>query len=444
LRDIGHHAARASLKLHGGSVGQAANSIVHARVPMQAEPRTSAPPRLVAVAPRSEITFELHQDLAAAERDWRKLEAAAELSPFQTFAWLSAWQRHMGAPSGIMPAIVVAKRGDEILFLLPLAVTSGGLTRRLTFLGQELCDYNAPLLARDFTSTVGHEFAALWRQIHQLIQATPALRHDTIAFAKMPERVGAQPNPLLCLDVRLNPSGAYETVLGADWEQFYTSKRSSATRRRDRTKLKRLGEMGEVRFVDPQEDTDIASTLDTLIAQKSKQLVRMGVADLFARPGYVEFLRELSSAPAGQRLVHVSHLDVGATRAAVNLGLIHRGCYYHVLASYDDGEVSRFGPGAAHLRELLKFAIARGLQRFDFTIGDEPYKRDWCESEQRLHDYSAAVTVRGWPSAAVSGSLRRIKRAIKHSAPLWNAVVKVRTTIAAMRKKPEPVKELAE
>jgi CelD/BcsL family acetyltransferase involved in cellulose biosynthesis len=444
LRDIGHHAARASLKLHGGSVGQAANSIVHARVPMQAEPRTSAPPRLVAVAPRSEITFELHQDLAAAERDWRKLEAAAELSPFQTFAWLSAWQRHMGAPSGIMPAIVVAKRGDEILFLLPLAVTSGGLTRRLTFLGQELCDYNAPLLARDFTSTVGHEFAALWRQIHQLIQATPALRHDTIAFAKMPERVGAQPNPLLCLDVRLNPSGAYETVLGADWEQFYTSKRSSATRRRDRTKLKRLGEMGEVRFVDPQEDTDIASTLDTLIAQKSKQLVRMGVADLFARPGYVEFLRELSSAPAGQRLVHVSRLDVGATRAAVNLGLIHRGCYYHVLASYDDGEVSRFGPGAAHLRELLKFAIARGLQRFDFTIGDEPYKRDWCESEQRLHDYSAAVTVRGWPSAAVSGSLRRIKRAIKHSAPLWNAVVKVRTTIAAMRKKPEPVKELAE
>ena len=128
----------------------------------------------------------------------------------------------------------------------------------------------------------------------------------------------------------------------------------------------------------------------------------------------------------------------------MNVGLIHRDCYYHVLASYDDGEVSRFGPGAAHLRELLKFAIASGLQRFDFTIGDEPYKRDWCESEQRLHDYSAAVTMRGWPSAAVSGSWRRIKRTIKHSAPLWNAVVKVRSTIAAMRKKPEPVKEPAE
>ena len=43
--------------------------------------------------------------------------------------------------------------------------------------------------------------------------------------------------------------------------------------------------------------------------------------------------------------------------AAVNLGLTWRGCYYHLLASYDDGELSRFGPGAAHLHELLHQAI---------------------------------------------------------------------------------------
>jgi len=43
-----------------------------------------------------------------------------------------------------------------------------------------------------------------------------------------------------------------------------------------------------------------------------------------------------------------------------------------VLASYcEDSAVAHFGPGALHLRELLKYAIDRGLQRFDFTIGDE-------------------------------------------------------------------------
>jgi hypothetical protein len=31
------------------------------------------------------------------------------------------------------------------------------------------------------------------------------------------------------------------------------------------------------------------------------------------------------------------------------------------LASYDEGEVSRFGPGAAHLRDLMCRAIEQGF-----------------------------------------------------------------------------------
>ena len=168
--------------------------------------------------------------------------------------------------------------------------------------------------------------------------------------------------------------------------------------------------------------------------QKSKSFARMGVPNMFARPGYAAFFHDLATAPRMRSLVHFSRLDVGATWAAVNLGLTFRDCYYHILASYDDGEVSRFGPGAAHLRELLHYAIERGLKRFDFTIGDEPYKRDWCETEQNLYDYFAAATLRGWPAASSSLARRHIKRAIKQSAPLWNAVVRLRSTIAAMRK----------
>src|SRR6185295_9550376 len=263
------------------------------------------------------------------------------------------------------------------------------------------------------------------------------LRHDTIALEKMPATIGTQANPFLCLDVRLNPSGAYETALGADWEQFYSAKRSSATRRRDRTKVKRLGELGEVKFVNPEASAEFALTLDALVQQKSKSFARMGVPNIFTRPGYAAFFQELATAPRMRSLVHLSRLDVGSTWAAVNLGLTFRDCYYHILASYDDGEASRFGPGAAHLRELLKFAIERGLKRFDFTIGDEPYKRDWCDSEQLLYDYSTAATLRGLPVTALALGKRSAKRMIKHSAPLWALVVRMRTTVAAWRKKPD-------
>jgi CelD/BcsL family acetyltransferase involved in cellulose biosynthesis len=414
-------------------VGQA--NFVHARAPLHAEPRAARP---ALVAQSGAIVLTLHQDLAAAERDWRHLEAHGDCTPFQTFDWLAAWQRNIGTLERVTPAIVVGRRAGQPLFVLPLAVEPG-IVRRLKFLGQALGDYNAPLLARDFSRVVARDaFGTVWRDVLRLIQDTPALRHDMIVLEKMPKTVGAQRNPMLVLDVHLNPSGAYEAALGENWDTFYTAKRSSATRRRDRTKVKRLGEMGEVRFADPKDTDEIARTLETLIAQKEKSFARMGVPNMFARPGHAAFFRDIATSERTRSLVHLSRLDVGGTWAAVNLGLTFGDCYYHVLASYDDGEVSRFGPGAAHLRELLQHAIKRGCKRFDFTIGDEPYKRDWCETEQQLFDHSAAVTLRGQPAAALALGWRRAKRAIKQSAPLWNAVVRVRTTVAALRKrKPE-------
>jgi CelD/BcsL family acetyltransferase involved in cellulose biosynthesis len=430
LRDIGETPAR--LTQSGTIVAQAAENLVHAREdagPVRGEVARTEP------AP---ITLSVHDDLAAVERDWRRLEEVADCTPFQTFDWLFAWQRRIGAQTGVTPAIVVVRRGDKMLLLLPLGVAQRGFARCLTFLGDVLCDYNAPLLAPEFAALAPEEFLALWGDIRRLLQATPGTRHDLIVFDKMPAKIGGQKNPMLALNVQRNPSGAYETPLPADWEPFYASKRSSSTRRRDRTKLKRLGELGPVKFVNPDTSAELALTFDLLVQQKSKAFARMGVPNLFAPPGHAAFYRELATSPRYRSLVHLSRLDVGTTWAALNLGLTFRDCYFHILASYDDGETSRFGPGAAHLRELLRYAIGRGCKRFDFTIGDEPYKRDWCDTEQQLFDYSAATSLRGLPAAAMTIGWGRAKRAIKQTAPLWNAVQRLRAAAGSLRKKAKP------
>ena len=211
--------------------------------------------------------------------------------------------------------------------------------------------------------------------------------------------VGGQPNPFVGLGVARNPNGAFSTQLSGTWDTFYAAKRSSATRRRDRTKLKKLSEIGEVALVEPRAADERAATLETLMTQKGKAFAAMGVANIFERPGHREFYRSLVANESMQDQVHVSRLDVGSATAAVNVALVFRGSYYHLLASYFDGEVARFGPGAAHLHHLMRHAISRGYQVFDFTIGDEPYKRDWSDTEIRLFDHVSAVTLRGWPAA---------------------------------------------
>ena len=412
-------------------MGQA-NSILHARAPLFAETREQ---RLASAVRGGTLALALHQDLATIERDWRHLEQNGDATAFQSFDWLAAWQRHVGALTGTRPAIVVGRRGADVMFILPLAVERGTLERRLVFLGQDLCDYNAPLLARDFARALdAQKFQSIWYDCLDLIQQNAALRHDSVVLAKMPQKIGAQANPMLALDTRLHPSGAYETALGANWEAFYNEKRSSATRRRDRTKLKKLGELGKVAFVDPS-DAELAATFDRLIEQKTRAFTRMGVPNMFARPGYLAFFRDLTLS--ARALVHVSRLDVGDTWAAINLGLTFGDCYYHILASYDDGEVSRFGPGAAHLRELMHYAIRHGRGRFDFTVGDEPYKREWCETEQLLFDHSSATSLRGIPAAAYALLWGHMKRAIKHSGWFWNLTQRARAAVGALRKGPK-------
>ncbi len=371
------------------------------------------------------------------EQEWRAFEQHADCTAFQTYDWISTWLRTVGRHRTVSPAIVSGRdETGRLLFILPLAVEPFGAARRLTWLASDLCDYNTPLLAPDFSRRIGTDrFTAIWSDIRGRLQGHPDFRHDFVHLEKMPETVGAQANPMLGLPVMRNASNAYLTQLGSEWETFYSAKRSSSTRRRDRTKRKKLGEFGAVHFAEPATAAEAGTSLDILIKQKTLQFAGMGVPNIFARPGYPEFYRAIA-VDAGN-LVHISRLDVGDFPAAVNLGLRFRGCYYHVLTSYTDHEMSKYGPGAAHLQELMAYAIRNGCDTFDFTIGDERYKRDWCESERKLYDHISFATVRG---AAVAGPLlaaRAAKRWIKQTPAAWNTVTRLRAFAGSLRGKPD-------
>ncbi len=394
------------------------------------EPAASAPAAaLVGRASRTGLILSVHSDLDPIDREWRAFEREAGGTAFQSFDWVARWQQHIGARRGTVPVIVVGRSaGGRLLFILPLAIERRGPVRELCWLGSDLCDYNAPLLAERFHDHVGTDgFAPLWRDIVGLLRTSRRFRFDLIDLQKMPETIGRQMNPLLALPVVTNPSGAHIATLGGEWEKFYAAKRSSATRKRERGKLKQLAEHGDIRFIDAQDGVGIVRTMDVLIAQKARSLARLGVENFLARPGYREFFLDLATDPRLRDLVHVGRMDVGAMLAAASFGLTFRGCYYLLLSSYHDGELAKFGPGRTHLHELLRHAIGRGLDRFDFTIGDEAYKREWSDIELKLYDYTAAATTRGWPVVTLMLAFRRTKRFIKQTPPLWRVFSKART-----------------
>jgi CelD/BcsL family acetyltransferase involved in cellulose biosynthesis len=383
------------------------------------------------------IHCSVHSDLVAVEAEWRAFEQVADCTVFQSFDWLSTWQRHIGSRTGVVPAIVTGRdyRG-ELLFLFAFGIETARLARRLTWLGTDLCDYNGPMLAPAFATHCGAaKFRKVWRGILQSLRQHPQLRFDVIAFDKMPAFVGAQRNPFMEFGVMAHPNGAYVTDLAPDWDTFYNAKRSSPVRKRDRYRRRKLGELGDVSMQAADTAADILRVLEALIEQKSRSFARMGVANLFDTTGYRDFLRDLATDSRLKGLTHVSSLNIGGAITAVNFGLQFRKRYYHLLASYDDGPASRFGAGTLHLQELLRYAVDNRFTQFDFTIGDEHYKAEWCDSETVLFDYVAPTTLRGWPAVALTTAVRRIKRFIKQTPALWDMAAKLRASLGPLTRR---------
>jgi D-aspartate ligase len=394
---------------------------------------------------RPRLSISIFSELAAVEAEWREFQRTADCTAFQTFDWIAAWQRHVGERLGARPVVIVGRfAASDMAFIAPLCLMRRYAAQRLCWLGQDLCDYNAPLLAPDFSQrTTGDDFLAAWHELKVHMQCEPLLRHDCIELEKMPESVGAQANPFMQLHVTPNRSNAHLAHLGADWEAFYCARRSAATRRRDRSKLRHMAQFGEVRFLTATDRADACRTLEILMEQKSRALARKGIGDIFAPPGHREFFLELAANPATSHLLHISRVEIGDVCAAANLGIVFGDRYYHVLASYVDSAVAHYGPGALHLRELLAYAIRRGLKVFDFTIGDESYKLDWCDTVLKLHDYAATTRWRGLPARAISSVLRRSKRLIKQTPLLWTLASQARSAIGMFSRAPRQGTDLA-
>ncbi len=383
----------------------------------------------------------IHDDLAAVSATWRRLEAEADCTAFQAYDWVAAWQTHVGALTGTLPAIVTAEAGDgRPLMLFALAIESARGLRRLTWLASDVCDYNAPILARDFAATLdAGRFRALWQGVLHRLAADPRFRFDYVDLSRMPEKIGDLRDPFLALKPDLHPSGAHACALTGDWETFYAAKRSASTRKTARKKLRAIEKHGAVAFDDLDDIAERRRTLDVLIAQKGQALARMGAENFFERPGYGDFYRAVISTPAMRDLVRVARLNVGTDIAATSVGLSFGGSFYLILASYDGGPISAHGPGTIHLHELIRDTIAKGYRRFDFTVGDEPYKLDWGDEVIRLFDYLKGRTPAGWGLVLTIRGFRRFKRLIKQTPALWHLYTTLRsrfggrTTIAGHR-----------
>ncbi|MBG50932.1 MAG: hypothetical protein CML99_00695 [Rhodobiaceae bacterium] len=382
-------------------------------------------------ASRSTSVFlTIYSDFASAEKVWRRFEEYADCYAFQSFDFLDVWYRNIGHRSGVEMQLVVAwGAAAKPLMILPLGIETSKLGRKLVWLGNEVNDYNAPILAPNFGDCVAEgDFSRLWSDI---LDTLPA--HDYVELMRQPKMVGHQINPFTELGLKLNASGTHMTQMSEDFDTYYDEKRTSKAKRQFRSRRKQLNEIGETKYVHPNKVEDIHASIDNLVALKSEALKAIGAPDFLAQPGYLDFYKELSAQSLNEGIGHVSHLEVGGEYAAGNWGLVFKGRFYYLLASYNGPKFGRYAPGLQALVELMRWASEKKATLFDFTIGDEGYKAEWCEIHEDLYDHIQARSLRGVVAQSLTNGFLLAKRTIKQNPKLWALFTKLRAKLANHR-----------
>ena len=132
-----------------------------------------------------------------------------------------------------------------------------------------------------------------------------------------------------------------------------------------------------------------------MIRQKQDQYKSTGVWDMFALPGFQEFYNGLVNLDHGDKRVHYSALFVNKTIIATHVGLIDNDTFYYIMPSYKGGDWKKYSSGRLLLENLLEWAIENHLEFFDFTVGDESYKKIWCDMETKLYETLRSFTFKG-------------------------------------------------
>lgn len=357
--------------------------------------------------------LEVYTSFDAARPLWLAFESAGGAGyPFQSISWLSAWQRHIGARRGIRPRIVMVRDGDgRVVMLLPLGLGRVRLVWRLAPLGDPVCDYCSPLIDPDFAEALDARAASdLWAAILALI---PGL--DYAILTHQPPRIEAATNPFYRIALRTFSAGAHATSLGDNWEAFHQARIKGKHRAKARSRWRGLNELGEARCERVLEPEARRSLMRDIVRRKEAQLrEQKALSNPFARPGISEFY----DAVAADEHIEVFRLTVAGEFVAGAICLRREPVLYYIVPVYDAARFGRYSPGALLFQFIMQWCIENGLARFDFTIGDEPYKAEWTDEDWELRWDVWPATVRGQIAASVEAGFIETKRWIKQRREL--------------------------
>jgi CelD/BcsL family acetyltransferase involved in cellulose biosynthesis len=365
-----------------------------------------------ASAAPSVARVEVFDSFRAVEREWRALEQGQTATPYQRFDFVNAWQDNVGIRLEAKARPVIAYDSDQrVIMVLPLVVRAFGPLRIACFPGGKHANFNMPLWRRDFASSARREdvkgiLSLLAKRdstldVLALNQQPLDWNGATNPFALLPRQPAVNECPLLTIDPRA-PSARI----------------GSSFRRKLNGKERKLQALPGYRYIVARTEADATRLLDAFFAIKPLRMAEQKIRNVFAEPGTEAFIRHacLNGLTAGKAVIELHGLECDAEVIAIFAGVGDGHRFSTMFNTYTMSEAARNSPGLVLIRNMIEYNAKLGFSSFDFGVGTDEYKLQFCRDErQPLFDSFVALSARGQIATKAMSLETGLKRLVKRS-----------------------------
>jgi CelD/BcsL family acetyltransferase involved in cellulose biosynthesis len=375
----------------------------------------------------ADTTFIVEDDLAA----YADVARRGVFSPAQSPIWIENWIKY------VRPDFVVATlaRGGQPALSVALEVIRNGPLRTASFMSGRHANGNMPPMTAAFAQNA--TVADLRALAAAVAKARPDI--DLIAFDRLATEIGGTPNALLLLPHRQSPNLSLAVSLEGGFDALLSRASGKRKRKKHRSQTRKFEAAGGFHRIEAKNEVETNALLDAFFAMKEVRFRKAGIANVFAEADVQAFFRaifaEALKEPTPSFVLNA--LEVGGIVRAVTGSsrcadrLI---CEFGAIA---DDDVAFASPGEFLFFDNIREACQQGYAVYDFSVGDEPYKRLWCNLEIRQFDALVPLTAKGHAAAAGMHIANRAKSFVKNNRLIWNLVKAFRKKAAAAPQAPE-------
>ena len=371
------------------------------------------------------ITLSTFDEFTPLESAWRALEDGGICTTYQRYDWVKGWAENVAPPAKIRPRLVLAMRGDEPLFVLPMGLRHRGPFVVCGWLGDSHSNFHMGLYSKYFVQN------ALPGDIRSIIQqVTKYLGHaDILELCCQPVVWQGQTNPLTFLRWQESHNHAFALDLSEGFDAAINRKNGSRKRKKYRWQTNKLKDVGGAELVVADNEETANEILDVSYAQLGRRFDKAGIWNTFRDDGVETFFRELAisslNKPEPELLLYGLKID-GKFRATF-AGGIRQGQFSGCFISLADDEYAKISPGELIIFLVIQDCVKRGIQNFDLGRGEERYKTSWCDTTIAMFETNIALTKRAAAFSAYERGKITAKRIVRNNRYLWDFAKRVRS-----------------